>query len=71
MHPALPVWGTGKWEWGGRFPFRKHPKTVDPEQGWVANWNNNPAAGWNNYDGAKWGSIHRVQLLARQMSKLY
>lgn len=70
VHPALPVWGTGKWEWQGRFPFRKHPQTIDPEQGWVANWNNRPAAGWNNYDGAKWGSIHRVQLLANKMSKL-
>ncbi|MDQ4095828.1 MAG: penicillin acylase family protein [Actinomycetota bacterium] len=70
VHPALPSWGTGRWEWRGRFPFSKHPKVVDPDQGWVANWNNSPAAGWDAYDGAKWGAIHRVQLLSRQMSKL-
>ena len=69
VHPALPSWGTGKWEWRGRFPFARHPKVVDPERGWVANWNNKPAAGWDAYDGAKWGAIHRVQLLARRMQK--
>ena len=70
VHPALPSWGTGEWEWRGRLPFARHPKVVDPEQGWVANWNNKPAAGWDAYDGAKWGAIHRVQLLARQMKGL-
>ena len=70
VHAALPVWGTGKWEWEGRFPFRSQPQVIDPQQGWIANWNNKPAAGWNNYDGAKWGPIHRVQLLSRQMGKL-
>jgi acyl-homoserine lactone acylase PvdQ len=70
VHPALPVWGTGRWEWGDRFPFRRHPKVVDPEQGWVANWNNKPAAGWDNYDNAKWGPVHRVELLANKMRRL-
>ncbi|MDQ4145205.1 MAG: penicillin acylase family protein [Actinomycetota bacterium] len=70
VHPALPSWGTGRWEWRGRLPFKRHPKIVDPEQGWIANWNNKPAAGWDSYDGAKWGPVHRVQLLARQMRKL-
>jgi acyl-homoserine lactone acylase PvdQ len=66
---SLPTWGTGQWEWGGRIPFRKHPKIINPEQGWVANWNNKPAKGWDNYDGIKWGPIHRVQLLQDEMHK--
>ena len=33
VHPALPIWGTGQWEWKGRIPFRNHPQTIDPEQG--------------------------------------
>lgn len=70
VHPALPTWGTGRWEWGGRIPFKLHPKVVNPEQGWVANWNNKPAVGWGNYDGIKWGPIQRVALLQRQMAKL-
>jgi acyl-homoserine lactone acylase PvdQ len=70
VSPSLPTWGTGKWEWKGRLPFSKHPKIVDPNQGWVTNWNNKPARSWDNYDGAKWGSIHRVELLADQMKAL-
>lgn len=70
VHPALPVWGTGKWEWRGRIPFKVHPKTINPPQGWAANWNNKPAVGWDNYDGIKWGPIQRVELLQRQMRAL-
>jgi len=67
--PSLPTWGTGRWEWQGRIPFRRHPKIINPEQGWVANWNNKPAKGWGNYDGIKWGPIHRVQLLQDEMHR--
>ena len=69
VHPALPSWGTGQYEWRGRFPFERHPKIVDPEQGWIVNWNNRPAAGWKAFDGPKWGAIHRVRLLSRQMQR--
>jgi acyl-homoserine lactone acylase PvdQ len=68
-HPSLPTWGTGKWEWKGRLPYRRHPKVVNPRPGWVANWNNKPAAGWDSYDGIKWGSVHRVELLQEQMHR--
>jgi acyl-homoserine lactone acylase PvdQ len=67
VHPALPVWGTGTWEWKGRFSFSRHPQVTNPRRGWVVNWNNKPARSWDNYDGIKWGSIHRVQLLADEM----
>ena len=66
---SLPTWGTGAWEWGGRIPFDRHPKVINPGQGWVANWNNKPAKGWDNYDGIKWGPIHRVQLLQDEMHR--
>ena len=68
-HPSLPTWGTGQWEWGRRIPFSRHPKVVNPAQGWVANWNNKPAKAWDNYDGIKWGPIHRVQLLQDEMHR--
>jgi acyl-homoserine lactone acylase PvdQ len=70
VHPALPSWGTGQWEWQGRLPFGRHPKVVNPAQGWVANWNNKPAVGWNSHDGIKWGSIQRVQLLMDRMEEV-
>jgi hypothetical protein len=73
MHPSLPTWGTGKWEFGKRFPFKKHPQAINPEQGWIANWNNKPSVGWRNTDhccGGKFGAIQRVSLLQDQMKGL-
>lgn len=70
QHPSLPTWGTGQWEWKGRRPFSQQPKILNPDTGWIANWNNKPTAGWSNLDSAKWGSIHRVDLLDDKMRAL-
>jgi penicillin amidase len=38
----------------------------NPERGYIAQWNNAPAAGWRAGDTEqRWGSIHRVDLLDR------
>lgn len=71
QHTSLPTWGTGEWEWKGRVPFSTHPKTINPKQGWVANWNNKPALGWDNYDSPKWGPNNRVELLNQGMRSLF
>lgn len=68
--PVLPTWGTGEWEWEGRFPFVRHPKVVNPEQGWLANWNNKPSEDWANVDDFGWGPTQRVFLLQRLMRSL-
>jgi acyl-homoserine lactone acylase PvdQ len=70
MSPMLPSWGTGDWEWQGRRSFSKQPQIIDPDTGWIANWNNKPTAGWDNYDSAKWGSIQRVGMLQDQLHDL-
>jgi acyl-homoserine lactone acylase PvdQ len=70
MSPLLPTWGTGEWEWSGRFPFIKHPQVVDPDRGWLANWNNKPAEDWANFDDFGWGPTQRVLLLHRLMGEL-
>jgi acyl-homoserine lactone acylase PvdQ len=70
VNPMLPTWGDAKWDWNGRIPFSSHPQMVDPEQGWIANWNNKPAAGWHNGDETYWGPAHRVNLLADRMGLL-
>lgn len=70
QHPSLPTWGTGQWEWKGRRSFSTQPHILNPDTGWIANWNNKPTAGWSNMDSAKWGSIHRVNLLDDQMHDL-
>lgn len=71
VHPSLPSWGTGKWEWRGRRAYKTQPKIVDPDTGWLANWNNKPTKGWDNGDGFKWGAIHRVMLLQDRMKELF
>jgi acyl-homoserine lactone acylase PvdQ len=70
VDPMLPTWGDSAWDWKGRIPFASHPQVVDPEQGWIANWNNKPSTGWNNGDTSHWGPTHRVQLLAERMESL-
>ncbi|MGH2751203.1 MAG: penicillin acylase family protein [Actinomycetota bacterium] len=69
--PSLPTWGTGEWEWRGRRRYAAQPQVVNPEQGWVANWNNKPSASWDNYDGFKWGSVQRMELLSDRMHELF
>ena len=70
VSPTLPTWGTGQWEWGGRFPFKKMPHVTNPKRGWIANWNSKPSAGWNTADDFKWGTIQRVHLLEDDLGKL-
>ena len=70
VHPSLPTWGTGQWEWQGRLPYSSHPKVIDPSSGWLANWNNQPARAWKNFDGLKFGAVHRVELLQDKMKRL-
>jgi penicillin G amidase len=42
----LPAPGTGEHDLGEPLPFEDLPHAVDPEQGYLVNWNNKPAHGW-------------------------
>lgn len=70
--PWLPHDGTGSAEWLGFIPWEKMPHTVNPDQGWMANWNNKPAADWNNseYGFGDFGPIHRVNRLMELLGEL-
>jgi acyl-homoserine lactone acylase PvdQ len=46
----LPFPGTGEAEWRGFLRRSQRPHVVNPRQGWLANWNNAPAAGWTAGD---------------------
>ena len=65
----LPYPGDGRAEWRGMLPRRQTPHVINPEQGWLTNWNNPPSIGWTNGDGVARerlsGSLHRVRLLQR------
>ncbi|MHA2284137.1 MAG: penicillin acylase family protein [Promethearchaeota archaeon] len=56
----FPLWGTGEEEWIGVTGFEEMPKAINPDQGFMANWNNKPIAGWT-YSEADWGEGHRVK----------
>jgi acyl-homoserine lactone acylase PvdQ len=70
----LPYPGDGRAEWRGFLPKDARPQVVDPERGWVANWNNPPSVGWTNGDGPArerlTGDLHRVRLLQSLVAKV-
>ena len=63
----LPYPGDGRAEWRGLLPRGRTPHVINPEQGWLANWNNLPSAGWTNGDSEALerlaGPLHRVRIL--------
>jgi len=62
--PRFPLIGTGSEEWQGFLPKDQMPGIVNPAQGWLTNWNNNPIRGWSSADIRElWGTEHRVQAL--------
>jgi acyl-homoserine lactone acylase PvdQ len=70
----LPYPGDGRAEWRGLLPRSRTPHVIDPEQGWLTNWNNLPSAGWTNGDSEALervaGPLHRVRLLQSLVSEV-
>lgn len=56
----FPLWGTGEEEWIGVTGFDEMPKSINPAQGFLTNWNNKPTPDWS-YSEADWGEVHRVK----------
>jgi penicillin amidase len=61
----FPQPGDGSSAWQGTIPFDAMPHSVNPEQGWLANWNNKPGPNWPNTSAGfwDWGPVHRVNTL--------
>lgn len=60
----LPAVGDGSMEWKGIRPFSEVPKVYNPEQGYIANWNNQPVPGEVAHgDSAHWSAADRVNEL--------
>ena len=56
--PRLPLPGTGEAEWTA--DLRPTPKAINPAHGWLANWNNKPAADFDNADENIFGKQFRL-----------
>ena len=70
----LPMPGTGEAEWRGLLPRGRTPHVINPDQGWLANWNNPPSFGWTNGDGEArerlTGKYHRVRIIQREVARV-
>jgi penicillin amidase len=71
-NPWLPHDGSGAAEWQGFVPWAEMPRTLNPDQGWIANWNNKPAPDWNNtvFGFGDWGPVQRVDTLIALIERL-
>ncbi|SDH92023.1 penicillin amidase [Alteribacillus persepolensis] len=57
----LPTPGTGEYDWKGFRSPEDNPSEINPERGYIANWNNKPAPNWNaNERNSRWGVDNRV-----------
>ena len=65
----FPVPGTGEYDWKGDVPFEKMPHIVNPKQGYLANWNNKPAAWWEPGDASGWGAMFRLSSIMRAVER--
>jgi acyl-homoserine lactone acylase PvdQ len=63
----LPLPGTGNAEWRGFLKPSQRPHVVNPDQGWLVNWNNMPSVGWTVGDAPATervsGRLHRAAFL--------
>jgi len=67
----LPLKGDGTQEWVRVTKPSEMPRSINPEQGWLANWNNKPIAGWPYAESdVSWGEGHRVQILMDAIATL-
>jgi acyl-homoserine lactone acylase PvdQ len=67
---GLPTIGTGQYDWQGFEPLSAHAHGMNPPSGYILGWNNRPAKGYSAADDQwSWGSIHRVQLLQKALSR--
>ncbi len=49
----FPLPGDGSFDHAGMLSFEELPKVINPERGWLANWNNKPAHGWGEGVGGQ------------------
>lgn len=67
----LPVDGRGRYEWRGFLPASRHPRSVNPPDGMLVNWNNKPAPSFPASDSrfGQEGPITRDRLLLRELAR--
>jgi penicillin amidase len=70
--PRLPLLGDGTQEWVRVTDPEEMPRCINPEQGWLTNWNNKPIADWPYAESDfGWGEGFRVQILMNALGDYY
>ncbi len=82
IHPDLPQWGTGEYDWDQTktgalnpdfsfdnfLPLESHPREVNPESGYIVQWNNAQAPGfWAHDTQTGWGPTYRSVMLSSRL----
>jgi penicillin amidase len=68
----LPLMGDGTQEWVRVTDPEEMPRCINPEQGWLTNWNNKPIADWPYAESDfGWGEGHRIQILMNVLADYY
>lgn len=72
VNALFPRNGDGSDAWNGIIDWAAMPKVVNPEQGYIVNWNNKPACGWVNTawtsGWAQFGPVNRASVLANLLA---
>ena len=69
VDPAMPTRAGGPFDWSDDYLTTSDlPHALNPDSGFLVNWNNRPAAGWGSSDSEfGYGPVHRSQLLSNQV----
>ena len=69
VDPALPTLAGGDYDWSEEYLAESElPHVVNPDTGYIVNWNNRPSTGWGSSDAEfSYGPVHRSQLLSNQV----
>jgi acyl-homoserine lactone acylase PvdQ len=82
IHPDLPQWGTGEFDWqqtatgianpdfsfDNFLPLESHPHEANPSSGYFVSWNNAQAPGfWANDGQSSYGQVYRSQMLQARL----
>lgn len=68
VDPRLPAIGNGSQQWLGYVPFADMPRSINPAQGYLDNWNTKPSTSQyyqQNSGDEYWGTIFRSSTIAQ------
>lgn len=63
----LPTIGDGSHEWLGFQPTSQNVRVLNPQSGYIANWNNRPAKEVLNTDTLLWSKLDHVDAITKQL----